>query len=884
MFLTLFFVSGFAALVYQVVWQRTLTFFGGADVYSVTIIVSAFMGGLGFGSLAGGHLADRLDVRRCLLAFAACEIAVAVFAIFSVNLYYDLLYVRLGAWAPPRAAMAAIIFAVTLWPTFFMGMSLPLLVRALTQDARRPAHWVPLLYGSNTLGAACGSLFATAILFRTFDFVTSVRLGALLSFSCALGALLAAPFIRRQRIVDTTERPPANADAIRAPSQFALWTWVAVYALSGFVALSLEIVWFRVLGVILKSNSFTFGLLLAAYLLGVGLGALVANHRRVRSWSPVPAFFLLQSAIPVVAAVSLALLTISVDRVGWAVPLWQYLGEYEPLSPDAAFGSWSSVTGGAEPTRRGLVLVLYIVVPLALLGLPTLMMGLSFGHLQRAVQTDLDTLGRRVGWLQTANIVGSMLGALLTGVALLDWLGTANTLRLLGCCSGVFLFLYGRTRRHSIVWLATAAAILLVGLVAYSIPSAATLWSRLHRALPEDVIQAEDSSGLALLKSGVGSVETTTVFANGLGQGGLPYGGMHTVLGALPAMVHANPESIAVIGLGSGDTLFAIGGRAETSTIDSIEIITPEFEALRRLDQRRLYPGLRILLLDARVHHWFTDGRAFVRKGGRRYDIIEADALRPTSAYAGNLFSVEYFELLRSRLNPGGLAVTWTPTPRVVNSFVKVFPHVLHFEGLALGSTTPVRFDRSAIEARIRQQFTHDYYSRAGVALDQLLAPYLHQAPRVYGPEFDRTGLVNVNRDLFPKDEFAVKWDCSEPAASQAGSIPSAQPKPPGGYEGFLEKVSCDFISGWVWDTSQPGAALTIDLYDGDRRLATSVADRFRPDLWNARKSNGCHAFVAATPPEIKDGRPHSIRAVAKGTSFTLVPLADTPSSIICAQ
>jgi len=882
-FLILFFVSGFAALLYQIVWQRMLTFFGGADVYSVTIIVSAFMGGLGFGSLAGGHLADRLDARRCLLAFAACEIAVAVFAIVSANIYYDLLYVRLGAWAPPRGAMPAIIFAVTLWPTFFMGMSLPLLVRALTQDARRPAHWVPLLYGSNTLGAACGSLFATAMLFRTFDFVTSVRLGALLSFSCALGALLGIPLIRRQRVVAKTERPRANADAIRAPNRFGLWTWIAVYALSGFVALSLEIVWFRVLGVILKSNSFTFGHLLAVYLLGVGLGALVANHRRVSSWSPVPAFFLLQSAIPVIAAVSLALLTISVDRVGWADPLWQYLGEYEPLSRDAAFGSWSSATGGAEPTRRGLFLVLYIVVPLALLGPPTLMMGLSFGHLQRAVQTDLETLGRRVGWLQTANIVGSMLGALLTGLALLDRLGTAGTLRLLVCCSAVFLFLYGRTRRYSLAWLANAAAILFVCLVAYSIPSAATLWARLHRALPEEVIQAEDSSGLAVLKSRVGS-GLTIVFANGLGQSALPYGGIHTVVGALPAMVHANPESVAVIGLGSGDTLFAIGGRVETSTIDSIEIIAPEFETLRRLDQRRFYPGLRMLLRDGRVHHWFTDGRAFVRKGGRRYDIIEADALRPTSAYAGNLFSVEYFELLRSRLNPGGLAVTWTPTPRVVNSFVKVFPHVLLFEDLALGSTTPVRFDRSAIEARIQQRFTHDYYSRAGIQLDKLLAPYLNRAPRAYGPEFDRTSLVNVNRDLFPKDEFAVKWDCSQPAASQAGSTPNTQSKPSGGFEGFLEKASCDFISGWVWDTSQPGAALTIDLYDGDRRLATTVADRFRQDLVNARKGNGCHVFVEATPPEIKDGKPHSIRAVVKGTSFTLTPLADTPSSITCAR
>ena len=292
-----------------------------------------------------------------------------------------------------------------------------------------------------------------------------------------------------------------------------------------------------------------------------------------------------------VAAVSLGLLTISVDRVGWADPLWQYLGEDEPLSPDAVFGS-----------RRGLFLVLYVVVPLALIGLPTLMMGLSFGHLQRAVQTDLETLGRRVGWLQTANIVGSMLGALLTGLALLDWLGTPDTLRLLVCCSGVFLFLYGRTRPDSLVWLTTATAILFVCLVAYSIPSAATLWARLHRALPENVIQAEDSSGLALLKSGVGNVETTTVFANGLGQSGLPVRRNAHGAGRVAGDGPREPgDRLRSIGLGSGDTLFAIGGRAETSTIDSIEIIAPEFETLRRLDQRRVYPGWALAARRARA-------------------------------------------------------------------------------------------------------------------------------------------------------------------------------------------------------------------------------------------------------------------------------------------
>ena len=177
-FLFVFFVSGFAALVYQTVWQRLLIFFGGADVYSVTIIVSAFMGGLGFGSLVGGHLADRLRGRTRLFAFAGCEVAVGIFALLSATIYYDVLYIRLGTWDVPRSVLGVVIFLVTLWPTFFMGMSLPLAARVLTDDARQPARWIPLLYGWNTLGAACGSFAAVAVLFRSFDFPTSLRAGA----------------------------------------------------------------------------------------------------------------------------------------------------------------------------------------------------------------------------------------------------------------------------------------------------------------------------------------------------------------------------------------------------------------------------------------------------------------------------------------------------------------------------------------------------------------------------------------------------------------------------------------------------------------------------------------------------------------------------------
>lgn len=747
-FLLVFFASGFAALLYQIIWQRLLTFFGGADVYSVTIIVSAFMGGLGFGSLAGGYLADRLSGRGRLFAFAACELAVALFAVFSTYIYYDVLYMRLGAWALPRAGLAAITFAVTLWPTFFMGMSLPLITTALTRDARHPAHWVPLLYGWNTLGAACGSLVASVILFRLFDFTTGVRLGALISVGCALGALIAVPCVPKHHssvndISDSGGDASETAGRHSEAPRFGLGTWIAIYALSGFVALSLEIIWFRVLGVLVKSNSFTFGHLLGVYLSGVALGSLAGNTRRARASEPTRAFFLLQAAIPLVAAVSLVLLVMAVDRVTALAPLWEYLREYEPFRREDVL------------SRPRLAFVLYVALPIWLIGLPTLMMGLSFGHLQRAVQTDLTALGRRVGWLQAANIAGSMIGAMLTGLVLLGSLGTPGALRLVVGCGAVFFLIYARSVPTRMARWPSAAVLLMIVTAAWMIPSGLTLWARLHGTLPLEIVQREDGSGLSVLKTPVGSAETT-VYANGLGQSTLPFGGIHTALGACPALLHPRPVSIAVIGLGSGDTVFSAGGRPETRTIDSIEIIAPELDTLQQLDRRRHYPGLRSLLNDDRVDHWFTDGRALLRKGDRRYDIIEADALRPTSAYAGNLFSVEYFELLRAHLNPGGIAITWTPTPRVVDSFIKAFPYVLVFERLAAGSETPIEFDRTAINRRMQDPFTRDYYARGGIALDVALRPCLEKTPAVYGPDFDRRRLVDLNRDLFPKDEFVI--------------------------------------------------------------------------------------------------------------------------------
>ena len=298
---------------------------------------------------------------------------------------------------------------------------------------------------------------------------------------------------------------------------------------------------------------------------------------------------------------------------------------------------------------------------------------------------------------------------------------------------------------------ATAAAALALSVL---LPPGPRLWARLHGTTAQRIVMAEDASGLSLLKS---DGRSAVVFVNGIGQSWIPFGNIHTVLGALPAFLHPAPRSAAVIGLGSGDTVHAVAGRPELERVTCIEIIRPQLATLEEWRRRTEYGGLAALLSDARVEQIAGDGRAYLMNAGRTFDIIEADALRPSSAYSGNLYSVGYFELVRSRLAAGGLAVSWAPTPRVRETFTHVFPHVLSFGDIVVGSTSAIRFDPAAVRARLSAPEVQEYYFRAGVDIAALLAPYLDAAPRVIrgGSGSPR---VDLNEDLFPRDEFGVSY------------------------------------------------------------------------------------------------------------------------------
>jgi spermidine synthase len=760
--LFLFFLSGFAALLYQMVWQRLLAFFGGADVYSVTIIVSAFMAGLGIGSLVGGHAADRLSPRGRLVAFALAELGIAAFALVSVPLYYGHLYSRWGALGLGPWSTAVILFLSLLPPTFLMGVSLPLLSRAVTGDARESAARIAALYGWNTLGAAAGSICAVFVLVRSLGFQGTVYVGAALNAVCAAAVSLAIPLlVARQDCngVGSGEPQQLPSPALATKPGRSLTYWIGLYTASGFVALSLEIVWFRILGTILKSNSFTFSCLLAVYLLGVGGGALGGRVLARRLARPDKGFLLLQCLVPTLAVLLLSGLLFATEAWGFPATIRAYLAGPDPLDLSAAiraFVRFAVSFGAVTPYTRELAerfLWLYVLVPLVLVLPSTLLMGASFPLLQRAVQTDVARIGRRVGWLQAANIAGSTGGAILTGLVLLHVLGSAGTLRVLLLGGGVFLAMaLASTRlRAGGVVLAMGAAIALCMVS----PSGPTLWARLHGTSPDRILYGEDGSGTSVLKAEESaSGPMTVVYINGIGESHLPFGGYHTVLGALPVLLHPDPKAVCIIGLGSGDTLYASGGRPGTESLVLIEILAPQLGTLISLDRSRPTPGLGALLRDPRIDFMSGDGRAFLMRTPRRFDVIQADALRPYAAYAGNLYSYEYFRLLGSRLTPGGFAVSWGPTERTRAAFLRAFPHAAFFGHTLVGSNEPIRWERDVVRQRMREPRVEAYYHRVGIDLEALVGPVVDEGPVVFGPADPRPGFDRVNTDLFPYDEY----------------------------------------------------------------------------------------------------------------------------------
>jgi len=719
----LFFLSGFSALIYQTVWQRLLGLFGGSDTVSASLVVSAFLAGLGIGSLAAGLFADRLTRRHALLLFALVEILIGAYAAISIPLFHDVLLGMLIELSRSRALTFAAAFVALLVPTVLMGLSLPLLARALVSDIDKAAGRISVLYGINTLGAGIGALVAGLWLIGSFGYWPAVLWGAACNGLVGLGALVAAG----SRSIEADElAEAAGTRAIDAgDGARTVRHWCALVFASGMLAVALQVAWYRLIGTLLQGNAYGFPYILGLLLIGDAVGLFVGARLVARIADPRTLFVRMQAAMVLVAVLGI-------------------LAVY-----------WLAGAGGLErllvnvdrfqlPTANAIT----VCVVTALLVVPaSVLFGLTFPLAQRAVQTDPHLVGHRVGMIQLANILGNSLGGLIAGLVLLRLFGTAGTLVVLLAAGAAFALMLmieaPRSRRGTALVVASGVAVLLV-------PTNETFWSQLHGVnARQAAIVAEDHTGLAVLRRFENGFHR--MYIQGHSQSCLPVCTVHAFLGALGPLVHPSPQSVLVVGVGAGGTPYAAGVNPKTETVRAVEIVAPVLTLIDRFAASDGRFGMKRLRDDKRFDIVVGDGRHDLFLAGRSYDVIEADAILPHTAFSGLLYSREYFEKVRDHLAPGGIAVQWAPTERTINTFRTVFPHVVYAAPALMGSAAPIPYDPAALARRTEEPAIREHLLAAEVNLDDLRTFMLRRPPVVWSELGPRT---DINSDLWPKDEY----------------------------------------------------------------------------------------------------------------------------------
>ena len=685
-----FFLSGAASLSHEIAWTRLLRLVVGNTTYAITTVLAVFMGGLALGGWLGGRLADRRSDALRLFGWMECGIGLYCLAlpwlIGAAGPLYRLVYGVAGGSVPVVIAVRIVTCALVLMvPATLMGATLPILSRHFLRAGGSLGRSVGRLYAINTLGAVTGTAAAGFVLIPTLGVRGTIGLAAAGNVLAGLAGL--ALHRRYGRVVAAAVPAAQRADEAPGALRRLRRLLMGAYAASGFAALTYEIAWTRVLSLMIGSSVYAFSIMLSAFILGLGLGGLLIARFADRLRDPVRVLAVLQLGI---AGSALA-----------AVPLFDSLPFHTARLLSRFGGSfWSQ-----QAAELGMVLAVMLV--------PTTLMGAAFPVVCRAYAPRDERAGRDVGNLYAANTTGSILGALGGGFLLIPLVGLQTTLQIAVAVNvgiAAVLLLRGVQGRPSPARVALAGvAVLAVGGAWVGIPRwdpAAMAFGPFEYVrnqagdqLPDTATLRRNARAGRVLYHSEGVATTVTVreledgtivlLVNGKPDASSK-GDLDTqiLLGQLPALLHPDPRRTLVIGLASGITLASIATHP-VETLECAEISPSVVEACRFFDP---YNGR--VLDDPRTEILVADGRNHLALTDRRYDLIVSEPSNPWIAGVSDLFTLEFFRAVHDRLAAGGVACVWLETYNVdVESFRSVaasFAEV--FDGPTLWSSTRADF------------------------------------------------------------------------------------------------------------------------------------------------------------------------------------------------
>jgi spermidine synthase len=669
--LLLFVGSGCAALIYEIVWFQMLELFVGSSSVSIGVLLGTFMGGMCLGSfLLPRYISPR---HHPLKVYAFLEIAIGIIGLLLLFVLplVGYVYTAWGGYGISGYLLRGLVASICLLPpTLAMGATLPAVARWV-QTTPSGVSWLGFFYAGNIAGAVMGTLLAGFYLLRVFDMSTATYVAVAINFAVgALGLLVAAN--TPASVAATMADPNAEAlfsdrDVRSSGSSDRTLVYVAI-ALSGFCALAAQVIWTRVLSLLFGASTYTFSLILAVFLIGLGIGSSLGSVIAKGVERPRVALGWCQ--------------LLNVGAMAWSAYMLMESLPYWPINTSITTSIWYNF-------QLDFVRAFWAVLP------GPILWGASFPLALAAVARRGEDPGRLVGGVYAANTVGAIFGSVIASLILVYWFGSQRAqqvLMIVSGMSGVLLLapaeLSSTPGRRTLRWLAPAALIIALGVAAFLIRTVPTIpgilvaygrYAATWMGQQGDIFYVGEGLSSSVAVSRFGDVmnyhNAGKVQASSQPQDMR----LQRMLGHFTTLVPKAPKKVLVIGCGAGATAGAVSidQNVETLIIAEIEPLVPRVVS-EHFGEHNFH-----VVRNPKTQVVIDDARHFLLTTDEKFDAITSDPLDPWVKGAATLYTKEFFELAKSKLNPGGTVTLFVQlyesTPEAVKSeigtFFEVFPN-----------------------------------------------------------------------------------------------------------------------------------------------------------------------------------------------------------------
>ena len=710
----LFIVSGATGLIYQIAWFKYLSLFLGNTTYAQTIVLATFMGGLAIGASLWGRRADR--TKSPIVLYGALEFFIGLYCVmypWFMTIVKNLFVISVHALHLASDGSAVLFLKLVisvltlLLPTILMGGTLPVLVRFLTHNVEESGKNVATLYFLNSFGAVIGSLLGGFFLVPMAGLHLTVVSAGVINILIAVAAFV----LGTQKQLAGSEDEQTMASELPPSSDLHVLLAVTVAGVSGLAAMIYEVAWVRLLIPVIGSSTYSYTLMLVAFIAGITIGSWIVSIF-IRRWKNL---FAVLALCQLLIGVSMALM----------LPLYGRVPYY--------FWHVGTIITRSDTTYP-LFLILQFIIGLSIMIIPTIFLGMSLPLASRIAARSVQVLGKTVGTVFSVNTVGTVFGSLAAGLVLIPLIGVRHAIEVglvLNIACGVLLTVVdtgqSKLRRGIVVVLATLLASLtfvfgsnwnqmvtLSGVFRqfganHQPPSSYAEFVQISRFQNVLYYKEGASATVGVVSSPSGNGTQNVLIINGKADassvGDLP---TQVLLGQVPAMLHPHPDTVLVIGFGSGVT----AGSVLTHPVKRVECveISPEVIAASRFFEHVNNKPLE----DPRTKLFIDDALSFLKLSETNYDVVISEPSNPWIAGIGNLYTTEFFETCKKKLHPKGLMVQWfhlyeiddVTFKLVVRTFRSVFPHVIVWQSLTpdlllIGSKDSVKLDEATLREKL---------------------------------------------------------------------------------------------------------------------------------------------------------------------------------------